>query len=69
MDGKISEQRVYYKIRAHLGFPPTEIHADVQKVYGNDALEYAIVCKWVRRFNDGRSQLKMILGWVGRFPF
>ena len=69
MDGKISEQRVYYKIQAQLGFPPTEIHADVQKVYGNDALEYAIVCKWVRRFNDGRSQLKMILGWVGRFPF
>ena len=52
MDGKISEQRVYCKIRAQLGFPPTEIHADLQKVYG---LEYATVCKWVRRFNDGRG--------------
>ena len=31
---KISEQRVYCKIRAQLGFPPTEIHADLQKVYG-----------------------------------
>ena len=49
MDGKISEQRVYCKIRAQLGFLPTEIHADLQKVYGNGT-----VCKWVRRCNDGR---------------
>ena len=34
MDGKISDQRVYCKIRAQLGFPPTEIHADLQKVMG-----------------------------------
>ena len=31
MDGKISEQRVYCKIRAQLEFPPTEIHADLQR--------------------------------------
>ena len=47
MDGKISEQRVYCTIRAQLGFPPTEIHADLQNVYGNSALKYATVCKWV----------------------
>ena len=58
MDGKISEQRVYCKIRAKLGFPPTEIHADLQKVYGNGALKYATVCKWVRRFNDGRESIE-----------
>ena len=69
MDGKISKQRVYCKIPAQLGSPPAEIHADLQKVYGNGALKYATVCKRVRRFNDGRSQLKMTLGWVGRFPF
>ena len=40
MDGKISEQRVYCKIRAQLGFPPTEIHADLQKIYGNGALTH-----------------------------
>ena len=67
MDGKISEQRVYCKIQAQLGFLPTEIHADWQKVYGNGAKKYATVCRWVHRFNDG--QLKMTLGWVGRFPF
>ena len=58
MDGKISEQRVYCKIRAQLGFPPTEIHADLQKVYGNGALKYATVCKWIRHFNDGRESIE-----------
>ena len=40
---KISEQmvHVYCKIQAQLGFPPTEIHADLQKVYGNGAFKYA----------------------------
>ena len=57
MDGKISKQRVYCKIRAQLGFPPTEIHADLQNVYGNGALKYATVCKWVRCFNDGRESI------------
>ena len=56
--GKISEQRVYCKIRAQLGFTPTEIHADLQKVYGNDALKYATVCKWVRHFIDGRESIE-----------
>ena len=58
MDGKISEQKVYCKFRAQLGFPPTEIHADLQKVYGNGALKYATVCNWVRRFNDGRESIE-----------
>ena len=65
MDGKISEQRLYCKIRAQLGFPPTEIHADLQEVYGNGALKYATVCKWVRRFNDGRESIESD-PWVGR---
>ena len=34
MDGKISEQRVYCKIRAQLRFRPTEIHADLQMFMG-----------------------------------
>ena len=33
MDEKISELRVYCKIGAHLGFLPTEIHADLQKKF------------------------------------
>ena len=36
----------------------TEIHADLQKVYGNGALKYSIVCKWVCRFNDGRESIE-----------
>ena len=69
MDGKISEQRAYCKIRAQLGFPPTEIHADLQKVYGNSALKYATVCKWVLQLMMVGSQLKMTLGWVGQCLF
>ena len=49
---------VYYKIRAQLGFPPTEIHADLQKVYGNYALKYARVCKWVCHCNDGWESIE-----------
>ena len=45
-------------IRAQLGFPPTEIHADLQKVYGNGALKYATVCKWVGHFNDGWESIE-----------
>ena len=30
----------------------------MQKVYGNDALKYATVCKWVRHFNDGWESTK-----------
>ena len=58
MDGKLSEQRVYCKIPAQLRFPLTEIHADLQKVYGNSALKYATVCKWVCRFTDGRESIE-----------
>ena len=58
MDGKISEQKVYCKIQAQLQFPPTEIHADLQKVYGNGDLNYVTVCKWVRHFNDGRESIE-----------
>ena len=58
MDGNISEQRVYCKIRAQLGFPPTENHADLQKVYGNGALKYATVCKWVLCSSDGRESIE-----------
>ena len=35
-----------------------QIHADLQNVYGNGALNYATVCKWVRRFNDGRESME-----------
>ena len=69
MDGKISEQRVNCKIRAQLRFPLTEIHAYLQKVYGNGALKYATVCKWVRLLMMVVNQLKMTLRWVDRFPF
>ena len=38
MDGKISEQRVYCKIRAQLKFPPTEIHAGRESIENDPRL-------------------------------
>ena len=35
-----------------------QIHAELQNVYGNGALKYATVCKWVCRFNDGRESIE-----------
>ena len=69
MDGKTSEQRVYCKIQAQLGFPPTEFMLICEKFMGmvlknmlQFASEYVVLMMvW--------SQLKMTLGWVGRFPF
>ena len=40
------------------GFRQQKIHADLKKIYGNGALKYATVCKWVRRFNDGQESIK-----------
>jgi hypothetical protein len=58
MDGKISKQMVYCKIRAQPGFPPTKNYAYLQKVYVNGAVKYATVCKWVHRFNNGRESIE-----------
>ena len=30
----------------------------LKKFYGNGAFKYATVCKWVRRFNDGRESIE-----------
>ena len=40
------------------GNPPTKIHADLQKVYGNGALKYATVCKWVCHFNGRQESIE-----------
>ena len=53
IDGKLSEQRVYWKIQAHLAYLPTQIHAVLQVIYGNNALRYATVCKWLSHLRDG----------------
>ena len=52
------EQRVFCKIRSKFGFSATDIHADLQKVYEENALQYGTVAKWVRRFKDGRESVE-----------
>ena len=41
-----------------LGFRQQKFMLIFKKVYGNGALKYATVCKWVRRFNDGRESIE-----------
>ena len=54
------EQRVYRKIRPKLRFSATDIHADLQKVYKENALQYGAVAKWVCRFKDGRESVEVM---------
>ena len=46
------------------GFPQQKFML-ICKVYGNGALKYATVCKWVCRFNDGWESIEND-PWVGR---
>ena len=47
------------------GFRQKKFMLICKKVYGNGALKYATVCKWVRRFNDGQESVEND-PWVGR---
>ena len=40
------------------GFRQQKFMLICKKVYGNGALKYATVCKWVRRFIDGRESVE-----------
>ena len=53
-----TEQRSYCKIRALLGCTPTEVKADLDKVYGDQAFSYPTVLRWIKRFKAGRESLE-----------
>jgi histone-lysine N-methyltransferase SETMAR len=53
-----TEQRAYCKVRALLGYSPTNIHNDLVKVYGINALSYPTILRWVKRFTEGRESLE-----------
>ena len=52
------EQKVYCKIRSKLAFYATDIHADLQKVYEENAIQYGVVAKLIRRFKDWRKSVE-----------
>ena len=52
------EQRSYCKIRGLLGYTPTDIKADLDKVYGDQAFSYHTVLRWTKRFKAGRESLE-----------
>ena len=59
MDGKKSLNRGYIvRLKHSSGFRQQKFVLICKKVYGNGALKYATVCKWVYRFNDGRESIE-----------
>ena len=69
MDGKISEREYIVRFEHSSGFRQQKFMLICKKVYGNGVLKSAIVCKWVRRFNDGQESIENDPRWVRRFPF
>ena len=53
-----TEQRAYCKIRSLLGKSPTDIKADLDKVYRDLALSYPTVLRWCHKFKNGRDSLE-----------
>ena len=54
----MEEQRAYCKIRSKLGQNASEIKNDLDIVYGEGALKYRTVARWVALFRDGRESVK-----------
>ena len=46
------------RLKHSSGFRQQKFVLICKKVYGNGALKYAAVCKWLRRFNDGRESIE-----------
>ena len=54
----LEEQRAYIKIRSLLGVTPTDIKADLDTVYGHNAVSYITITRWCRRFKEGRESIE-----------
>ena len=54
---KISEQRYIVRFEHSSGLHQQKFML-MCKVYGNGALKYATVCKWVHRFNDCEESIE-----------
>lgn len=54
-DDVLFEQRVIIKFYVKLGKSLSDIKADLEHVYGDNALKKSTICKWIGRFRDGRD--------------
>lgn len=57
-DNLQDEQQAYCKIRGKLGYSALEIKSDLDKVYGESALPYRTVARWVSLFRGGRENIQ-----------
>ena len=55
LDDVLFEQRVIIKFYVKLGKSVSEIKTDLEKVYRDSALKKSGICKWIRRFREGRD--------------
>ena len=63
MDEKSLNRGYIVRFKHTLGFHQQKLMLICKKLW-NSALKYATVCKWVRRFNDGRESIENE-PWVG----
>lgn len=47
--------RFYIFMRFKLGFDAKSIHADFVSIFGDNAISYDTVARWIRHFKDGRQ--------------
>jgi len=57
MSGLELEQRTNIKFLVKLGKSGNEIREMLVHVYGNNAMKKTAVCKWVKRFAEGRESV------------
>ena len=53
---KIKKDQIRFSIwmRYKLGEKATQIHGDLNRIIGEEALSFEIVCRWIRSFADSR---------------
>jgi len=59
MSGLELEQRTNIKFLVRLGKSGNEIREMLVQVYGDNAMKKTAVCKWVKRFSEGRESVLM----------
>ena len=58
MEPEKENLRFYIFTRMKLGDSPMKIHQELEFVYGTSSCSYNTVCRWVRRFQSGKKDLR-----------
>ena len=58
MEPEKEHLRFYIFTRKKLGDSPMEIHQELESVYGTFSGSYDPVCRWIRRLQSGKKDLR-----------